>query len=67
MKCTAKFDKKPQAPLRDDPHEAETSPETRLACGHLSEYTVHAIADHFQLIESEMAQIRRLLLEELGL
>jgi hypothetical protein len=33
----------------------------------LSEPTAHAIIDHLLLIESELAQIRRLLLEEIGL
>jgi hypothetical protein len=33
----------------------------------LFEPTAHALVDHFLLIESEMAQLRRLLLEEIGL
>jgi hypothetical protein len=35
--------------------------------GHLSEPTAHALIDHLLLIETELAQIRRLLLEEIGL
>jgi hypothetical protein len=42
--------------------------ESYQACGgRLSEATAHALIDHFILIESELAQIRRLLLEEVGL
>ena len=42
--------------------------ESYQACGgRLSEATAHALIDHFLLIESELAQIRRLLLEEVGL
>jgi hypothetical protein len=37
------------------------------AGGHLSDPEAHALIDHLLLIESELAQIRRLLLEEIGL
>jgi hypothetical protein len=32
--------------------------------GHLSESTAHALIDHLLLIETELAEIRRLVLEE---
>jgi hypothetical protein len=34
---------------------------------HLSDAVAHALIDHLLLIETELAQIRRLLMEEMGL
>jgi hypothetical protein len=48
--------------------EAETSLEgDQVGGGHLSEPTAHALIDHLLFIETELAQIRLLLLEEIGL